>query len=63
MEGDGRPKPFQTGNAWEVKLLNRDSVKKSLTKLLEAYEPQNIFVREPDIEDIVAAAYQENARQ
>ena len=49
-------------NALEVKLLGRSAVKASITRLLNAYEPQNIFVREPDIEDIVEIAYQDNQR-
>ena len=40
-------------NALEVKLLDRSTVKASITRLLDTFEPQNIFVREPDIEDIV----------
>ena len=47
-------------NALEVKLLDRSAVKASITRLLDAYEPQNIFVREPDIEDIVEIAYRDN---
>ena len=39
--------------ALEVKLLDRNAVKASITRLLDTFEPQNIFVREPDIEDIV----------
>ena len=49
-------------NALEVKLLDRSSVKASITRLLDAYEPQNIFVREPDIEDIVEIAYRDNQK-
>ena len=49
-------------NALEVKLLDRSTVKASITKLLDAYEPQNIFVREPDIEDIVEIAYRDNQK-
>ena len=49
-------------NALEVKLLDRSTVKASITRLLDAYEPQNIFVREPDIEDIVEIAYRDNQK-
>lgn len=49
-------------NALEVKLLDRSAVKASITRLLDAYEPQNIFVREPDIEDIVEIAYRDNQK-
>lgn len=49
-------------NALEVKLLDRSAVKASITRLLDAYEPQNIFVREPDIEDIVEIAYEDNQK-
>lgn len=47
-------------NALEVKLLDRNAVKASITRLLDTFEPQNIFVREPDIEDIVEIAYQDS---
>lgn len=46
--------------ALEVKLLDRNAVKASITRLLDTFEPQNIFVREPDIEDIVEIAYQDS---
>ena len=49
-------------NTLEVKLLDRSAVKASITRLLDAYEPQNIFVREPDIEDIVEIAYRDNQK-
>lgn len=48
--------------ALEVKLLDRNAVKASITRLLDTFEPQNIFVREPDIEDIVEIAYFENQK-
>ena len=47
-------------NALEVKLLDRNAVKASITRLLDTFEPQNIFVREPDIEDIVEIADQDS---
>lgn len=47
-------------NTLEVKLLDRSAVKASISRLLDTYEPQNIFVREPDIEDIVEIAYQDS---
>lgn len=50
------------GNALEVKLLDRGAVKAAITRLLETFEPQNIFVREPDIEDIVEIAYRDNQK-
>lgn len=49
-------------NALEVKLLDRSTVKASITRLLDTFEPQNIFVREPDIEDIVEIAYRDNQK-
>lgn len=49
-------------NALEVKLLDRSAVKASITRLLDTFEPQNIFVREPDIEDIVEIAYRDNQK-
>lgn len=49
-------------NALEVKLLDRNAVKASITRLLDTFEPQNIFVREPDIEDIVEIAYRDNQK-
>lgn len=49
-------------NTLEVKLLDRSAVKASITRLLDAYEPQNVFVREPDIEDIVEIAYRDNQK-
>ena len=49
-------------NALEVKLLDRNAVRASITRLLDTFEPQNIFVREPDIEDIVEIAYFENQK-
>ena len=49
-------------NALEVKILDRGTVKASIRSLLDVYEPQNIFVKEPDINDIVAAAYLETAK-
>ena len=49
-------------NALEVKLLDRGAVKAAITRLLETFEPQNIFVREPDIEDIVEIAYRDNQK-
>ena len=48
--------------ALEVKLLDRNAVKASITRLLDTFEPQNIFVREPDIEDIVEIAYRDNQK-
>lgn len=48
--------------ALEVKLLDRSTVKASITRLLDTFEPQNIFVREPDIEDIVEIAYRDNQK-
>ena len=48
--------------ALEVKLLDRNAVKASITRLLDTFEPQNIFVREPDIEDIVEIAYEDNQK-
>lgn len=61
-EAEGLRLSKQEENAFEVKILNRDSVKVSLRKLLSVYEPQNIFIREPDIEDIVENAYQANSQ-
>lgn len=49
-------------NALEVKLLDRNAVRASITRLLDTFEPQNIFVREPDIEDIVEIAYRDNQK-
>lgn len=49
-------------NGLEVKLLDRSTVKASITRLLDTFEPQNIFVREPDIEDIVEIAYRDNQK-
>lgn len=49
-------------NALEVKLLDRSTVKASITRLLDTFEPQNIFVRGPDIEDIVEIAYRDNQK-
>ena len=50
------------GNALQVKLLDRGAVKAAITRLPETFEPQNIFVREPDIEDIVEIAYRDNQK-
>lgn len=47
-------------NALEVKISERGAVKASIIRLLNAFEPQNIFVREPDIEDIVEIAYRDH---
>ena len=60
MEGLSLSKREET--ALEVKLLDRNAVKASITRLLDTFEPQNIFVREPDIEDIVEIAYRDNQK-
>lgn len=53
----------QGENTLEVKVDQREAVKEAIAKLLHAYEPKNIFVKEPAIEDIVEIAYRENTNQ
>ncbi len=46
-------------DALEIEILNNDDIKSSVSKLLNLYNPQNIFIQEPNIEDIVELAYKE----
>lgn len=46
-------------NALEIDVLDNSVMKTSVSKLLNIYNPQNIFIQEPNIEDIVESAYRE----
>ncbi len=46
-------------DALEIEILDNDDIKSSVAKLLTLYNPQNIFIQEPNIEDIVELAYKE----
>ena len=46
-------------NILEVKLSERKSTRTILMKLIEVYSPQNIFVKEPAIEDVVENAFKD----
>lgn len=46
-------------NALEIVVLDNSVMKTSVSKLLDIYNPQNILIQEPNIEDIVESAYRE----
>lgn len=46
-------------DAIEIEILDNSDIKTSVSKLLNLYNPQNIFIQEPNIEDIVELAYKE----
>lgn len=47
-------------NAIEISFENSIDLKSSIPRLIDMYNPQNIFIQEPDIDDIVEVAYKEN---
>lgn len=48
-------------NAIEIEILDNSDIRASVSRLLSLYNPQNIFIQEPNIEDIVELAYKEEA--
>lgn len=48
-------------NAIEIEVLDNSDIRASVSRLLSLYNPQNIFIQEPNIEDIVELAYKEKA--
>lgn len=46
------------GHTWVVKIAGSLSSKDAMVRMIQRYDPTNIFVREPQIEDIVQTAFQ-----